>query len=281
MADLPDPKDLTDEELDKLLETGELPEDEEKPADEAKPKEDEESQQEEDEAHGDEASEKSETRKPEEDEEESPEKPKKDDEPKPPSRREQMRIRQLLEKYGDPEKPAEKLKASGIDYEREIDADNDTKKKLTDDRQQAADTAYERGLEQAKSLQFHTRLEIEAPRIEAKYPQLDKDSPEFKPEAASDVNSFYLNLVGYDPKTKTVKNADIRYGDFVEAIFTLANDLAEQKAQETTKEVKRQAAQTGLRPDGSGSKKLNLNKQPHEMSDDELDAYLAQAIPSR
>lgn len=281
MVDLPDPKDLTDEELDKLLETGELPETEEKPTDEAEPKKGEEAEEEEAEDKEDEETKDDEGHKPEETEEETPEKPKKDDEPKPPSRREQMRIRQLLEKYGDPEKPTEKPKASGIDYEKEIDADDDTKKRLNDDRQQAADAGYDRGLEQAKSIQFHTRLEIDAPKVEAKYPQLDKNSSEFKPEAANDVNTFFLNLVGYNAKDKTVKNADIRYGDFVDAIFTLANDLAHQEAQEITKEVKRKAAQTGLRPDGSSSKKLNLNKEPSDMSDEELDAYLAQAIPSR
>lgn len=281
MVDLPDPKDLTDEELDKLLETGELPETEEKPTDEAEPKKGEEAEEEEAEDKEDEETKDDEGHKPEETEEETPEKPKKDDEPKPPSRREQIRIRQLLEKYGDPEKPTEKPKASGIDYEKEIDADDDTKKRLNDDRQQAADAGYDRGLEQAKSIQFHTRLEIDAPKVEAKYPQLDKNSSEFKPEAANDVNTFFLNLVGYNAKDKTVKNADIRYGDFVDAIFTLANDLAHQEAQEITKEVKRKAAQTGLRPDGSSSKKLNLNKEPSDMSDEELDAYLAQAIPSR
>lgn len=272
MADLPDPKSLSDEELDKLLETGEVPETEENPADEPKPKEGD------DDEHEEEVEDQEET---EHEPEETPDEPKEDDEPKPPSRREQRRVSQLLEKYGDPEKPAEKPKASGIDYEKEIDADDDTRKKLADDRQQAADTGYERGLEQAKSIQFHTRLEIEAPRVEAKYPQLDKNSSEFKPEAANDVNSFYLNLVGYNAKDKTVKNTDIRYGDFVDAIFTLANDLAEQKTQQVTKEVKRQAAQTGLRPDGSSAKKLNLNKEPHDMTDEELDAYIAQAIPSR
>lgn len=281
MADLPNPSDLTDEELDKLLETGELPDPEEKTTDEPKPKEGEETEEEEVEEQEEKKPKDDEGHKPEETEEDNPDKPKKDDEPKPPSRREQMRIRQLLEKYGDPEKPTEKPKASGIDYEKELDADEDTKKKLNEDRQQAADAGYDRGLEQAKSIQFHTRLEIDAPRVEEKYPQLDKNSSEFKPEAANDVNTFYLNLVGYNAKDKTVKNADIRYGDFVEAIFTLANDLAHREAQEITKEVKRKAAQTGLRPDGSSGKKLNLNQEPGAMSDEELDAYLAQAIPSR
>jgi len=283
MADIPDPSTLSDEELDKLIETGEYtPDEEEEKPDKPKPEDAEEEHEEEEADEQKDEKPKDEPVKPEEsEEEEKPEKPKKDDEEKPPSRREQMRVKQLLEKYGDPEKPAEKPKASGIDYEKELDADEETKKKLADDRQQAADAGYDRGLEQAKSIQFHTRLEIDAPRVAAKYPQIDKDSDEFKPEAANDVNTFYLTLVGYNPKDKTVKNADIRYSDFVDAIFTLANDLADQKAQEVSKEVRRQAAQTGLRPDGSSPKKLNLNKEPHDMTDEELDAYIAQAIPSR
>lgn len=271
MADMPDPTSLSDEELDKLLETGELPDekDPDEPENEADEPEEEAEKPKDEPVKG-------------EPEEETPKQPKKDDEPNTsPSRREQMRVRQLLEKYGNPEKPVEKPKASGLDYDKELDADDDTKKKLTADRQSAADVGFDRGLEQAKSIQFLTRLEIDAPRVEAKYPQLDKNSTEFKADAANDVNTLYLTLVGFDSKTQGVQNSNIRYADFVETIFSLVGDLADKKAQEQTKTIKRQAAQTGLRPDGSAGKKLNLNQAPHDMSDEELDAYLKQAIPQR
>lgn len=284
MADMnTDPSTLTDEELDKFLETGEFPEPSDPKPDEPKPEEKEPEEQPEGEPKPGEEKEETEVtpEKPEEKEEEVPEpKPVDTEEPKP-SRREQARIRDLLEKYGKPDdKPVEPAKATGIDYEKELDADPETVKALEADRQAAANTSYSEGLEQSKSIRFLTRLEVDAPRVEAKYPQLDKNSPEFKEESANDVNLLYLTLTGYDPKTQKVGNADIRYSDFVETIFTLVNDLAEQKAEAATKQVKKQIAQTGLRPDGSTAK-MNLDKAPEEMTDEELDARIALAVPKR
>lgn len=289
MADLPDPSTLTDEELDQLLETGQFPEkkpddkEEDKPdtpaEDEDKSKEDEDKP--EDKEEDKEEPEDKPADKPEDKTDEDEEKP--EDKPeKKPSRREQSRVRDLLEKYGDPgDKPAAKPDAKGIDYEKELDADPELIKKLDDDRSKISQDSFNQGLEQSKSLMFHTRLEIDAPRVEAKYPQLDKNSDDFKPEAASDVNMLYLRLVGFDPKTKAVANPEIRYTEFVDTIFALANDLADVKVEKQVKEVKKQAAQTGIRPDGSRTKKLDLSKAPEDMSDEELDAYLAQALPKR
>lgn len=284
MPDMPDPSTLTDEELDNFLESGTFPEPKEEPKpDEPKPEDKKPEKKPEEEPKPEDKKEKPEAdpEKPVEAEEETPEpKPAEDEAPKP-SRREAARIRDLLEKYGQPEdKPKETVKPTGIDYEKELDADPETIKRLEADRQAAADTQYDRGLEQAKSIHFLTRLEIDAPRVEAKYPQLDKNSDDFKPEAANDVNLLYLQLTGYNPTTKMVKNADIRYSDFADTIFTLVNDLAEQRVETTTKQIKKQAAQTGIRPDGSASK-MNLDKAPHEMTDEELDARIALAIPKR
>lgn len=300
MAELPDPSTLTDEELDKLLETGQFPEkksDEDK-ADEAededKSKDDDKSEDEEDKSDDkdddkkEEDEDKSEDKKDDKSDENKDEsdvkKPTVEDnkDDKKPSRREQARIRDLLDKYGDPEaKPVKNPKAAGMDYEKELDADPAIVKKLEEDRQAASDESYNRGREQMNSVTFMTRLEIDAPRVEAKYPQLDKDSSEFKPEAATDVNLLYLRLAGFDPKTKAVTHPDLRYTDFVDTIFGLANDLAEVKVEKQVKEVKRQASQTAIRPDGSRSKKLDLTKAPEDMTDEELDAFLAQAIPKR
>lgn len=294
MADLPDPSTLTDEELDALLETGQLPEpkedddkkpdvvdDEDKPEDKDNP-EDEDDKPEDKEDDDDGKPDDTKPVKTDDDDDDKPEDGKPPVEDKKPSRREQARIRDLLEKYGDPtEKPADKPTASGMDYEKELDADPAIVKKLEEDRQAASDASYNRGLDQMNSVQFLTRLEIDAPRVEAKYPQLDKNSPDFKPEAATDVNLLFLRLAGYDPQTKGVKHPEFRYTDFADTIFGLANDLADTKVEKQVKEVKKQAAQTGLRPDGSKTKALDLTKAPQDMTDEELDEYLKhQGIPT-
>lgn len=202
-----------------------------------------------------------------------------EEEERPPSRREELRIQQLLAKMK--ETPAEKPKnPEALDYGEVLDADPELIKQLAADRDKATQGAFNQGIEQAKSIQFHTRLEIDAPRIEAKYPQLDKESENFHPVLANAVNTMFLSAVGYDAETDTVQNPNIRYAQYVESVFELANEIAGEKNQATVKNVTRQAAQTGIRPDGA-STKMNLNKDPSQMSDEELDAVIAQAVPKR
>lgn len=207
--------------------------------------------------------------------EEEPEEPK-------PSRREELRIQQLLAKLK--EQPAESPKAKtpdALNYDELLDAEPELIKQLTADRTKATHTAYQEGIDQAKSIQFHTRLEIDAPRIEQKYPQLDKESTDFHPVLANAINTMFLSAVGYDAETDTVQNPNIRYAPYVESIFELANEIAGQKNQASIKNITKQAAATGLRPDGSSAKRLNLNKDPGQMTDEELDAVIAQAVPKR
>lgn len=210
---------------------------------------------------------------------ESPEETPAEEEPKEPSRRETLRIQQLLAKMKDQPKPAVSPEG-GLDYKTALDADPEVVAQLEADRKAVAEAQYQRGFDQAKSIQFHTRLEIDAPKVETKYPQLNKDSDQFDPVVADEINSLYLHLVGYDSKTDTVQN-NLRYADFVETQFGLAERLAKEKVAKTSLNIAKQAANTGLRPDGSSAKRLNLDKAPEEMTDEELDAVLAKLPKSR
>lgn len=205
-----------------------------------------------------------------------------------PSRREVKRIQDLLQKYPKPApaKPEPKTPEGALDINKDVDADEELKKRLLADRDAAAKTAYEQGRndsnQEKANILFHTRLEIDAPRVEAKYPVLDKDSDKFNMKAATDVNTAYLQASGYDIETETVTNPNIRYSDFVEAFFEVSKELAQSMVEETKKNVTSQVAKTGLRPGGETPKpKLNLNQLPQNMSDEELDAIIAQAIPSK
>lgn len=208
---------------------------------------------------------------PEEPKEETPEEPEVPEEApvaeEKPSRREQLRVKDLLRKYPDLAKAPE---AKVPDFRDKVEADEDTQKILEETARDYGQTQYNQGLEQAKSIQFHTRLEIDAPRIEAKYPQLDKNSEQFDADAADDINSMYLELVGYDAQTDTVKNPNIRYGDFVDAQMGLVNRLATERVAKSSKNLAKQVAATGLRPDGSSAKGLDLSKAPKDMTDEEL-----------
>lgn len=202
-----------------------------------------------------------------------------EEEEKPPSRRESLRIQQLLEKLKEkPETPTPET-SGGLDYKTALDADPAVIKQLEEDRTAVGNAQYQSGLKQAQSIQFHTRLEIDAPRVEVKYPQLDKESADFKPVVANAINQWYLNTVGYDPKTDTVVNSNVRYADFVDGIFELADEVGNDKTASTSKNIAKQAANTAIRPGGGRTKGLDLNKAPEQMSDEELKAVIAQTMP--
>lgn len=208
-----------------------------------------------------------------------------EEEPPKPSRRENLRIQQLVSKLRQQQGAVSAPPASrsdGIDYRTALDADDEVITQLEADRQSYGQTLYQQGMKQAESLQFHTRLEIDAPKVESKYSFLDKgDVEHFNPVAANAINEWYLATAGYDPQTNTVANSNVRYADFVEGIMELADELAGNKVAVTTKNIVKQVANTGLRPDGSSAKRLNLNKAPESMTDEELNAVISQAIPRK
>lgn len=209
-----------------------------------------------------------------------------DPEPEPerqPSRRESLRIQQLVSKLKAKETDVQPYRRppQGLDYGAALEADPETIKQLEADRNKYADQAYSEGVKQAQSIQFHTRLEIDAPKMEAKYPVLDKTSREFDPAVADAINTMYLSTAGYDASSNSVQNANIRYSDYVESLMELVDAAAGERVVRSTKNIVKQAASTGLRPDGSSAKRLNLNQNPKNMNDDELDAAIALGIPKR
>lgn len=196
------------------------------------------------------------------------------EEERPPSRRESLRIQKLIEKLKNPEQQNTPQRHQGLNYGEALDADPEVVRQLEADRTAYAEQAHQQGLEQAQSIQFHTRLEIDAPKVVAKYSQLNpEDKEHFNPMLADAVNTWYLTTTGYNPDTGRVSNSDVRYSEFVDSIFELGNEIAGQKVQATAKNIARQAAVTGLRPDGSSSKRLNLNQPVENMSNEELAAY--------
>lgn len=204
--------------------------------------------------------------------EEAPEEPEEPEE-KPPSRREQLRIQDILAKREKAQQPTPPASA-GLNYATDLNAEPEIVKQLEADRQAAANASYQAGIKQADSIRWEALLNADAPTIETKYPQLDKTSSDFHPALANAINSMYLSSVGYDADNKTVTNPNIRYRDYVESVFELANEIAGEKIQSTTTNIKKQVANTGLRPDGSTSKRLNLNQSPNQMTPEELEAKI-------
>jgi hypothetical protein len=198
--------------------------------------------------------------------------------PEPISRRKALRIQSLIEKLNGGDSRTAPTPKAGLDYAKALDTDEATAKALEDDRTSYGDARYQSGVDQARSIQFHTRLEIDGPRVSSKFPQFDKDSAQFNPVATDAINRMYLSTVGYDDKTDTVKSAAVRYFDYVESIMELADEMAGQKVATSKKNITRQAAKTGLRPGSNTPKRLNLNQSPKAMTDEELKAIIARDL---
>ena len=194
-------------------------------------------------------------------------------EERPPSRRESLRIQQLISKMKQEPAPAPTVRPT-LDYNEALDADPEVIRQLEQDRQSYAQATYQELAEQQKAESFKLRLEVEAPKVEEKYPVLDQRSEQFNPAVADALNTMYLSSVGFDEQTGRVSNPNIRYTDYIDSVMELVDAVASEKTVKTAKNIAKQAASTGLRPDGSRAKRLNLNKEPHEMSNDELQAKL-------
>lgn len=264
-----DPKQLTDEELNKVVETGEEPEEPETLAEEP--------------AKTDDTPDKEE---PEESvsakDDENPE------EEKPPSRREQLRIQTLLKKYGPPEnrQSPSQPKPEALDYEKSLEADPEVIKQLEADRQANGQAQYAAGVEatraEIQTSEWRTILTYDAPRTEEKYPWLNPgDEANFEPAIADAMNTEYKHLVGYDEQTGLVARPGIRYSDFIDAKVELSERLAKAMTARTSQNIAKQAANTGLRPDGSSAKRLNLNQAPQNMTTEELYAAIGQKQPKK
>lgn len=200
-----------------------------------------------------------------------------------PSRRESLRIQALLQKMKeDGPSPQKKTDKPELNIDDDLDADEETKSKIKGDRESYGESRYQQGIDEAyRFSKFETRLEVDAPLVESKYPQLDKESDDFNPVLADTINRMYLSFVGFDGEGRSVRTADVRYRDFVESFYELADEIAGDKVDRTTTNIKKQASKTGIRPGGGSAKRLNLNKAPSEMTDDELEAVIKANLKTR
>lgn len=221
--------------------------------------------------------------------EETPEEPRAEEpeapteEEKPISRREQLRVNDLLKKYGPPKEKAPLTNAP--DFRDKVQADEEVYKTLEETATNFGQEQYSQGLEQAKFYKWDTLLNVDDPQVRTKYPEFDPSNKEkFHSVLANAMYTKYLRAVGYDagdPQRgipETVQNPNIRYLDYVEAEMEFADELAAQRVEKTTQNIAKQAAQTGLRPDGSSPTRLNLNKNAEDMTDEELNAVISQSI---
>jgi hypothetical protein len=122
--------------------------------------------------------------------------------------------------------------------------------------------------------QFYNNIRFDLPLVTEKLSKLD-------PVDAKALDDEYLAITGADPNNGYVRNPDIGYAEFIEARIEQAQRLASSMNAQTAKNIAKQTAQTGLRPDGGQAKRLNLNQAPQNMTDEELYAVLGQKPPKK
>jgi len=202
------------------------------------------------------------------------------EEEKPASRREQLRIQQLLTKYPNLNERVQ-APSQKNEFIENLDAEPEVIERLTADNQSQYNAGVAATRAEIRSSEWTTLLNIDTPQVLTNNKWLNPKSAEFQPAIADAVNEEYLSLVGYDKQTGMVSNPGIRYSDFIEARVELSTRLAKAMTAETTKNLVKQTASTGLRPDGSSAKRMNLNQAPENMSDEELYAAIGQKAPKK
>ncbi len=217
-------------------------------------------------------------------EEPAPEEKPQEDGEQPPSRREQLRVQKLLEKYGPPPEKPVKAEPSQQppDYSQLLDPETDPSvieqfnKTAAEYGQAERNAGANDTLRQLQTVEWRTNLRIDNQVVEQKFPQLNKnDNEKFHSVLADAMNRRYLAMVGFNPQTGLVENPNVSYLDFVESEFELADEIASTKTADTVKNITKQAAQTGLRPDGTATRSLDLTKSAADMTDEELDTVIS------
>lgn len=212
-----------------------------------------------------------------------PEAEKPEEEEKPPSRREQLRVQQLLKRYGPPNTTAPSQ--GKPDFRDKVNADEEVYKTLEDTATQYGNDQFNAGQSQAEYSTWRRFLQMDETSLQSKYPELNPNKETHHPALQSALQEKYLRFVGFNPGDSargiapSVQDPDISYSDFVEAEMEFADEIASQKTARTTQNLAKQAASTGLRPDGSSAKRLDLNKSPEDMTDEELETMVSATMP--
>jgi len=134
-------------------------------------------------------------------------------------------------------------------------------KQLEEDRQKVADNSrsegreqgYRQGTTRATLENFETKLDIDKDRVAAKWDSLDPDAEGYNPKLEQYLVTQYIAFAGVEKDAKgniSITRPNIRFRDFVDAEMQNMEDYASTRNQQSTNNVRQQAARTGVRPGG-------------------------------
>lgn len=136
-------------------------------------------------------------------------------------------------------------------------------KQLEDDRNQFANSkmaeGYQRGLSQGTTRQvlenFETKLDIDKDKVAAKWKALDNDPDNalYDDQLEQSLVQQYVAFTGMEKDAQgrlSIQRPNVRFKDFVDAQMLNMERYASSKHTQSSENVHRQAANTGLRPNG-------------------------------
>jgi hypothetical protein len=179
---------------------------------------------------------------------------------------EELKLTKILDRIQGTKQPQRRDASDPLNYREAIDAPDEVYETLDNDRRSFGEQRYNEGLEAVRAMEFRTNIKLDLPIVQGKLDKLD-------PADAQAIDREYLMYTGYDPTTGYVKNPDIGYADFVEAQIERAERLASNMHLKSQQNIAKQAAQTGVRPDGGGRQGIKIESAQDiaKMSDKEFE----------
>lgn len=165
---------------------------------------------------------------------------------------EEMKLNKILDRVTGGKVPTQNRSGyNPLDYKQTIDADDEVVSQLTSDREQYGQDQRSQGqaeaMEQLRYVEWKNNVRFDLPIVKEKLDQLP-------PAVARAIDREYLLYSGADVENGKVSNPNISYADFVEAQIERAEAIASIRNQDSQKNIVKQAAQTGIRPNGATSR---------------------------
>lgn len=193
-------------------------------------------------------------------------------------------------------KPYEPIKLEeGADFDRkDLEAD---RKAIADNKfAEGVQTGITAGTEPLVKEMWADRLDLDSERVTTKYEELNPDSKVYNPKLEAHLVQQYIAFAGVEKDANgrvSIAKPNVRFRDFVEAEMRNLEDFATSRNAASQKDLVKQAANTGLRPNGQSRSTKTSPFDPNDphslenMSSEDYwknggreasDAYIAQRL---
>lgn len=192
----------------------------------------------------------------------------------------ELGLTKILDRITQVKQPTQRQSSNqGLNYRDAIEAPDEVYQQLEQDRETVRSQARNEVLDEVRRVQFETNLKIDLPLVQDKLSKLD-------PSAAQALDRAYLQFVGFNPQTGVPAVDGVSYAEFIDAQLELANSIATNRVVNTQRNIAKQAAQAGVRPDGGGRQGFQINNpgdisklSPEEFEKNKPAIYKAMGIP--